>query len=70
MALKQHKTIIGYDGPTGAYAAVNGRIVPLTDPGAHVALTDAALLTSLGVSPKAQEYSEISESHGAVRPTS
>jgi hypothetical protein len=66
MALKRHSKIIGYDGPTGAYAAANGRIVPLTDPGAHIALTDAALLTSLGVSPKAQEYSEIAENHGAV----
>jgi hypothetical protein len=69
MAVKRHKEILGYDGPTGAYAAVDGRIVPLTDPGAHIALTDAALLTSLGVSPKAEEYSELAEGHGAVRPT-
>ena len=68
MAIKRHKTIKGYDGPTGAYAAVEGRIVPLTDPGAHIGLADAALLTSLGVSPKAEEYAEIAKNHGAVRP--
>lgn len=68
MALKRHNKIQGYSGPTGAYAAVDGQIVPLTDPGAHIALTDTALLTGLGLSPKAEEYAEIAKSHGAVRP--
>jgi hypothetical protein len=67
MALPRHKKIIGYDGPTGAYTAVNGRLLPITDPGAHIALTDAALLTGLGASQKAAEFAEIAENHGAIR---
>jgi hypothetical protein len=63
--LKQ-KTIIGYNGPTGAYIALNGKIVPLTDAGGFIALTDSALLTGLGASSKAAEYADIAGSHGAV----
>jgi hypothetical protein len=63
--LKQKK-IIGYSGPTGAYVAVDGRIVPLTDAGGFIALTDSALLAGLGASDKAAEYAEIAGNHGAV----
>jgi hypothetical protein len=67
--IRQHKKINGYDGPTGAYAAVGNQILPLTDPGALLALTDSALLTGLGLSPKAAEYAEIADGHGAVKPS-
>jgi hypothetical protein len=55
---KQRK-IIGYDGPSGAYAVVDGEFLPLSDPQALVALTDSALLTSLGYSKKAAEYQKL-----------
>jgi hypothetical protein len=55
---KQRK-IIGYDGPSGAYAVVDGEFLPLSDPQALVALTDSALLTGLGYSKKAAEYQEL-----------
>jgi hypothetical protein len=56
------KKIIGYNGPTGAYAVVQGRIVGLsTDPEGLLALTDSALLTGLGFSDKAAEYRELAE---------
>jgi hypothetical protein len=63
--LKQKK-ITGYNGPTGAYIAMAGRIVPLTDAGGFIALTDSALLAGLGASEKAAEYAEIAGNHGAV----
>jgi hypothetical protein len=57
---KQRK-IIGYDGPSGAYAVVAGAFLPLSDPRALVALTDSALLTGLGYSEKAAEYQKLIE---------
>ncbi|HEY2282006.1 MAG TPA: hypothetical protein VGH60_00460 [Solirubrobacteraceae bacterium] len=57
---KQQK-IIGYDGPSGAYVATDGKFLPLSDPQAIVALTDSALLTSLGYSEKAAEYQTLIE---------
>jgi hypothetical protein len=57
---KQRK-IIGYDGPSGAYAVVDGEFLPLSDPQALVALTDSALLTSLGYSEKAAEYQKLTQ---------
>lgn len=56
--LKERK-IIGYDGPSGAYAVVDGEFLPLSDPRALVALTDSALLTGLGYSEKAAEYQKL-----------
>ena len=64
--MPKHKNIVGYDGPTGAYVAVEGKIVSLTDAGDFIALTDSALLTGLGSSEKAAEYAEIAGNHGAV----
>jgi hypothetical protein len=58
---KQRK-IIGYDGPSGAYAVVDGEFLPLRDPRALVALTDSALLTGLGYSEKAAEYQTLVQS--------
>ena len=52
---KQRK-IKGYDGPSGEYAVVDGKFVPLSDPRALVALTDSALLTGLGYSDEAAKY--------------
>lgn len=57
---KQQK-IIGYDGPSGAYAVVDGEFLPLSDPRALVALTDSALLAGLGYSEKAAEYQKLIE---------
>lgn len=67
MAAPQHKRIQGYEGPTGAYAVVGQDIVPLYDPEAIIALTDGALLASLGMSPKAAEYEQIAQDHGTVK---
>jgi hypothetical protein len=58
----KHKKINGYDGPKGAYVATNGQFLPLNDPQALVALTDSALLTSLGYSDKAAKYQELAQS--------
>ncbi len=55
---KQRK-IKGYDGPSGAYVATEGKFLPLSEPQALVALTDSALLTSLGYSEKAAEYKKL-----------
>jgi hypothetical protein len=60
------KNIVGYEGPTGAYVVARGEVVSLTNPAGILALTDAALLTALGGSEKAAEYSDLAESHGAV----
>jgi hypothetical protein len=57
---KQQK-IIGYDGPSGAYVATDGKFLPLSDPQAIIALTDSALLTSLGYSEKAADYQKLIE---------
>ena len=48
-------------GPSGAYAAVDGKFLPLSDPRALVALTDSALLVGLGYSDKAAEYQKLIE---------
>lgn len=55
---KQRK-IIGYDGPSGAYAVIDGEFLSLSDPRALVALTDSALLAGLGYSEKAAEYQKL-----------
>jgi len=57
---KQQK-IIGYNGPSGAYVATDGKFLPLSDPQAIVALIDSALLTGLGYSKKAAEYQKLME---------
>jgi hypothetical protein len=57
---KQRK-IIGYDGPSGAYVVTDGKILPLSEPAAVVALVDSALLTSLGYSEKAAEYQRLAQ---------
>ena len=62
----QPKKIRDYNGPTGAYAVLDSRIVSMTSPGGFIALTDAALLTGLGSSDKAAEYADIAQAHGAV----
>ena len=41
--------------------ATDGKFLPLSDPQAIVALTDSALLTSLGYSEKAAEYQKLIE---------
>lgn len=56
--------IIGYTGPSGAYVVAGGRTMPLSDPGAMVALVDSAMLTGLGYSEKAAEYQELARSRG------
>lgn len=38
-----HRRIKGYDGPTGLYCVVGGRVVPLSDPKALDALGRSAL---------------------------
>jgi hypothetical protein len=55
---KQRK-INGYDGPSGAYVATEGKFLPLSEPQALVALTDSALLTGLGYSDEAAKYQEL-----------
>lgn len=65
---KQRK-IIGYDGPSGAYAVVDGKFLPLSDPRALVALTDSALLAGLGYSDKAAEYQKLIERRRRIFPT-
>lgn len=65
---KQRK-IIGYDGPGGAYAVVDGKFLPLSDPRALVALTDSALLAGLGYSDKAAEYQKLIERRRRIFPT-
>ena len=55
---KQRK-IKGYDGPSGAYVVTEGKFLPLNDPQAVVALTDSALLTSLGYSNEAAKYKKL-----------
>jgi hypothetical protein len=65
---KQRK-IIGYDGPSGAYAVVDGKFLPLSDPRALVALTDSALLTGLGYSENAAEYQKLIEHRRRIFPT-
>jgi hypothetical protein len=57
---KQRK-IIGYDGPSGAYVVTDGKILPLSEPAAIVALVDSGLLTSLGYSEKAAEYQRLAQ---------
>jgi len=57
---KQRK-INGYDGPSGAYVATEGKFLPLSEPQALVALTDSALLTSLGYSDEAAKYRKLIE---------
>lgn len=59
---RKPKKIIGYNGPSGAYAVVDGQIKPLSDPSAFVALADAALLTSLGYSERAAQYQRLAQS--------
>jgi len=58
--LKQRK-INGYDGPSGAHVATEGRFLPLSEPQALVALTDSALLTSLGYSDEAAKYQKLAQ---------
>ncbi len=55
------RKIIGYDGPGGTYAVVDGEFLSLSDPQALVALTDSALLTGLGYSKKAAEYQKLTQ---------
>ncbi len=57
---KQRK-IKGYDGPSGAYVATEGKFLPLSDPQAVVALTDSALLTGLGYSDEAAKYQKLAQ---------
>jgi hypothetical protein len=57
---KQRK-IKGYDGPSGAYVATEGKFLPLSDPQAVVALTDSALLTGLGYSDEAAKYQKLAK---------
>jgi hypothetical protein len=59
MAMPKQRKIIGYDGPSGTYAVVDGKFMSLSDPQALVALADSALLTSLGYSDKAAEYQKL-----------
>jgi hypothetical protein len=59
--MPKQKKINGYEGPKGAYVAANGKFLPLSDPQAFVALTDSALLTSLGYSDKAAKYQELAQ---------
>jgi hypothetical protein len=61
-AMHKPKKIIGYEGPSGAYAVVGGQVKPLSEPSALVALTDAALLTSLGYSERAAQYQGLAQS--------
>jgi hypothetical protein len=56
------RKIIGYEGPSGAYAIVGGQVRPLNEPSALVALTDAALLTGLGYSERAAKYQRLAQS--------
>jgi len=51
--------IIGYDGPSGPYAVVSGKTLPLTDPRVMLALVDSTLLTGLGSSEQAGEYQQL-----------
>jgi len=54
---KPKKKIHGYDGPSGAYAVIDGRILPLAgDPVGLVSLADSAMLTGLGFTAKAAEF--------------
>jgi hypothetical protein len=55
---KQRK-IKGYNGPSGAYVATDGKFLPLSEPQALVALTDSALLTGLGYSHEAAKYQKL-----------
>jgi hypothetical protein len=59
--MPEQQKIIGYDGPSGAYAVVDGEFLPLSDPRALVALTDSALLTSLGYSDEAAKYQKLAQ---------
>jgi hypothetical protein len=67
--MPKQQRIIGYDGPSGAYAAVDGKFLPLSDPRALVALTDSALLAGLGYSDKATEYQKLIERRRRIFPT-
>ncbi len=58
----RQRKIVGYDGPRGAYVVTDGKILPLSEPAAIVALVDSALLTSLGYSEKAVEYQRLVQS--------
>jgi hypothetical protein len=60
--MRKPKEIIGYEGPSGAYVIAGGQVEPLSEPSALVALTDAALLTSLGYSERAGQYQRLAQS--------
>jgi hypothetical protein len=60
--MRKPKEIIGYEGPSGAYVVVDEQVKPLSEPSALVALTDAALLTSLGYSERAAQYQRLAQS--------
>jgi len=57
--MAEQRTIVGYDGPSGAYVIADGRTMPLSDPRSMTALVDSALLTGLGYSEKAAEYQKL-----------
>lgn len=59
--MSKQRKIIGYDGPGSGHVVADGKFIPLDEPQALVALTDSALLTSLGYSEKAAEYQKLIE---------
>jgi hypothetical protein len=60
--MAEQRTIVGYDGPSGAYVIADDHTMPLSDPRAMTALVDSALLTGLGYSEKAAEYQKLAQS--------
>lgn len=68
MKPKPKKTIHGYSGPTGLYAVVDGRILPMAGgPGVIAALANSAMLTGLGFSSKAVQFeTALAHTHAAA----
>lgn len=55
------RKIRDYDGPRAGYIAAGDRVLPIADPEGILALTDAALLLSLGPTAKAEAYRRLTE---------
>lgn len=53
------KEFSDYNGPTGLFVATGEQMLPLDQPEALQALGQAGMLTSLGSSPKADEYEQL-----------
>ena len=62
------RKIRNYSGPGAGYVLANGRLLRPNDPEAILALTDSALMLSLGPTAKAGEYRKLTEARNASVP--